>query len=457
MKTIVCSCCFKSLKELLKEREQSNKEEKASNEERAEKQKEPEGGAEKEEKKEAESNLETETKKLNDQKPKEETPKSTEMGGVGEKKEEEKEEFGDEEEQAKTKVNRRKKENKNVLQQNQQQTKNRKKKKQPNRLPFLCPNCREVYFCSKECEEIGMTLHTFFECFCLKKLHNKAFDFDYLQLSSMRLVISALGLKIKEQKQQTTSLSPTPILSSTTSSSPPSPSSFSLPEPISPKFEDFVELIGSIAAVDKEKYPEEYSGYKKMESFLWKLIHSTKLFKNDLIITSELIGDLLVKDDKNGFGLWSETSQLFGTAIFPSASFINHSCFPNCSRYPEIRTLSFTSPTGSKVIHHRFHTITLRTIRPIKKGEELSIAYVSPAQTVEERNELLSGHYHFNCCCVRCSPTSRDESERFEMLIKKFVCEECGHGLFVPITNSMRKCRQCGNEVRYSLTDLEVN
>ena len=74
-----------------------------------------------------------------------------------------------------------------------------------------------------------------------------------------------------------------------------------------------------------------------------------------------------------------------GSAIFPLASSLNHSCDPNCE--------------VAYVDDSRVHILAKRTIA---RDEECTIAYVDPDLDGEERREELKETYGFDCECDVC-------------------------------------------------------
>ena len=76
------------------------------------------------------------------------------------------------------------------------------------------------------------------------------------------------------------------------------------------------------------------------------------------------------------------------TAVFTLISRFNHACVPNCHH-------EWNDALGMETVH---------AIRPIGKGEELSISYLMPAGRVyEQRQQLLSSKFGFTCGCAMCS------------------------------------------------------
>ena len=73
-------------------------------------------------------------------------------------------------------------------------------------------------------------------------------------------------------------------------------------------------------------------------------------------------------------------------AVYPAASFFNHSCSPNVVRSTQGRTL------------------VLRASRDVEEGEALSIMYGELAtKSYSDRQRHLKEHYAFDCACPRCT------------------------------------------------------
>ncbi|GLT87060.1 hypothetical protein SLE2022_051620 [Rubroshorea leprosula] len=76
-----------------------------------------------------------------------------------------------------------------------------------------------------------------------------------------------------------------------------------------------------------------------------------------------------------------------GTAFFPLQSCMNHSCCPNAKAF--------------KREEDRDGQATIIAIRPICKGEEITISYIDEDLPFEERQALLAD-YGFRCRCAKC-------------------------------------------------------
>ncbi|KAK4437345.1 Histone-lysine N-methyltransferase ATXR2 [Sesamum alatum] len=76
-----------------------------------------------------------------------------------------------------------------------------------------------------------------------------------------------------------------------------------------------------------------------------------------------------------------------GTAFFPLQSCMNHSCIPNAKAF--------------KREEDKDGQATIVALRPIFKGEEITISYIDEDLPYDERQELLAD-YGFRCKCPRC-------------------------------------------------------
>ncbi|CAA0839094.1 Histone-lysine N-methyltransferase ATXR2 [Striga hermonthica] len=76
-----------------------------------------------------------------------------------------------------------------------------------------------------------------------------------------------------------------------------------------------------------------------------------------------------------------------GTAFFPIQSCMNHSCYPNAKAF--------------KREEDRDGQATIIALRPILKGEEITISYIDEDLSYEERQAQLAD-YGFRCKCPKC-------------------------------------------------------
>lgn len=82
-----------------------------------------------------------------------------------------------------------------------------------------------------------------------------------------------------------------------------------------------------------------------------------------------------------------------GSCLVPAAALINHSCIPNAHHLSE----------GPELV--------VRSSRTIAKNEEITVSYIDPTRSFEERQEDLFNAYAFACQCCRCTKGFEEEGE----------------------------------------------
>lgn len=138
----------------------------------------------------------------------------------------------------------------------------------------------------------------------------------------------------------------------------------------------------------------------------------------------------------SGGDLVQRTSEVqLGSAIYPSASLMNHSCLPN----------ALFSFSGS--------TVTVCATKGIQGGEEISNCYgpqVGRMQRTQRQVELRR-KYFFDCTCPACChPTPAIQFR--EAVVDAFACPNCSGPLTVQDTSSDHLCIKCQN----TLAEREV-
>lgn len=98
----------------------------------------------------------------------------------------------------------------------------------------------------------------------------------------------------------------------------------------------------------------------------------------------EFFEHLLHKFQCNNFGILDSLQFVIGHGVYPKGAILNHSCDPNCV---------LTYHRGQQVI---------RTIQPVKDGEELHHSYTDICQPTSIRQGHLLMIYGFQCACDRC-------------------------------------------------------
>ncbi len=116
----------------------------------------------------------------------------------------------------------------------------------------------------------------------------------------------------------------------------------------------------------------------------------------------------LERGPMNEFGLWCADGEAgsAGTAYYPAAAMLNHSCLPNVAHQFE----------GTALVFY--------TVRPIEAGEPLCFAYTTPSQQpTAARQKVLSNSWCFACRCPRC--TNSLSSEEIRGYDSSYICS-CG-------------------------------
>jgi len=117
-----------------------------------------------------------------------------------------------------------------------------------------------------------------------------------------------------------------------------------------------------------------------------------------------------------------------GQAIFPTFSFMSHSCVPNCAH---------------SVFPNK--TLALQAKTKIKAGEEFTISYISTLQGSLKRRMKLHDKWFFDCGCPRCMDPTELGSFTSAHLCQ--VCN-CPEGVVLPTEvgndSAPWKCQKCG-------------
>ncbi|RLV83857.1 putative protein lysine methyltransferase SET6 [Meyerozyma sp. JA9] len=133
------------------------------------------------------------------------------------------------------------------------------------------------------------------------------------------------------------------------------------------------------------KYPYLLSSYTRMYKYL-KLTCGPQL---QPFITIDNIRKIIGTSLTNAFGIWSSTApgedkEYFGCALYPSASFFNHSCSANVSRIRHGRSVTFV------------------TSQPVPRGEELCIQYGNHTTEDYQTRQKDLREWFFECGCKKC-------------------------------------------------------
>ncbi|KAF2721744.1 SET domain-containing protein [Polychaeton citri CBS 116435] len=147
------------------------------------------------------------------------------------------------------------------------------------------------------------------------------------------------------------------------------------------------ELIAPLAK-DPQPYKSQAELEVHSETFLY--LHAILPSPLKITFTADLCRALIDAGSHNSFGLRSggeDAEEYMGYALYPSASYFNHSCKPNVSKRRVRREWEF------------------RAARAVEPGEELCITYLGGDErdlSVEDRRSRLAEVWGFTCMCQRC-------------------------------------------------------
>ena len=94
-----------------------------------------------------------------------------------------------------------------------------------------------------------------------------------------------------------------------------------------------------------------------------------------------------------------------GKAIYPTFSFLSHSCMAN-ARLDFTFLAQFLALSLSRYSVDPENKMTIRASWGIKKGEEITIQYISFLFGNSRRREDIKSCWFFECGCPRCSSIS---------------------------------------------------
>jgi len=117
-----------------------------------------------------------------------------------------------------------------------------------------------------------------------------------------------------------------------------------------------------------------------------------------------------------------------GQAVFPTFSFMSHSCVPNCAH---------------SVFPNK--TLALQAKIKINAGEEFTISYISTVQGSLKRRMKLHDKWYFDCKCARCMDPTEMGSFTSAHLCQICNCPE-GYVIATEVENDSApwKCNKCG-------------
>ncbi|XP_073974235.1 SET and MYND domain-containing protein 4-like isoform X2 [Rhodnius prolixus] len=261
--------------------------------------------------------------------------------------------------------------------------------------PLPCKHCIEACFCSQQCRRIAWN-----------KFHKWECGFG-LKLSYM-IGIAHLGFRVA-------------LIGFTEPSNPEYQRVKDLQQHIhSLEADDLYQytLTATVLVIYLENFTNIMMGPNRIESLLeiggLILLHIAQLVCNGHAITA------IMQEESVAGKILNEEQVRIATAIYPSASMMNHSCDP------------------SIINGFKDEYLIVRAIRNIKKGEEVYNCYGPHFRRMsrQERQSSLLQQYMFLCKCEQCT-SEEDFIERFT----GYRCQNETCGGIVPIHG--RICPKC--------------
>ncbi|KAF2808553.1 SET domain-containing protein [Mytilinidion resinicola] len=217
-----------------------------------------------------------------------------------------------------------------------------------------CTGCRTVGYCSKECQKAGWKRHHKYECEIMASTVSKGNMPTAARATMQFLIRRAKGLINDETWESVLRL------------------------------ESHIE---EMRAAGGEKWLE----VQLVAQGAWAFSMTQAEFT--LGFTTEVFGRVLT----NSITLVTPTYDPVGICIDPLAAVANQSCDPNAVVVMDGPVLSF------------------RSLRPIKKDEEIFISYVDGTNPFARRQQELKQRWHFTCKCTKCQKGPTSPSDLFSI------------------------------------------
>ena len=150
---------------------------------------------------------------------------------------------------------------------------------------------------------------------------------------------------------------------------------------------------------------------------------------------NSLLLPVLSSFQSNNFAITNSILTAVGAGVYPLGALLNHSCEANCCIVYEERFLGerrdrrageWLAASPGEVLNNPLapsshlypaaatHVQTIRTLRAVKAGEELTHSYIDAAAVTSKRRQILWDRYYFTCGCSRCRANDADADAQGE-------------------------------------------
>jgi len=224
--------------------------------------------------------------------------------------------------------------------------------------PLLhCARCKSARYCNQQCQKGDRAVHKL-ECKCLVGARQQPLDIIHLV---SRIIFKCNG-KDNDKNAQ---------------------------------FESVIENLASNQELITSQRKEQFF------TFIVVLQDYLSACKSITLEDFDVYG-LFCRISCSSFTITNAELNTLGIGIYETASLINHSCDPNC------------------VALFNGRDITIRAIKPIPAGDEVTLSYVDIMSPVQARQgDLLEG-YMFVCSCHVCK-----EQKFNDFPMRSFKCGAC--------------------------------
>ncbi|XP_071529241.1 SET and MYND domain-containing protein 4-like isoform X2 [Panulirus ornatus] len=278
--------------------------------------------------------------------------------------------------------------------------------------PVPCKYCCDAIFCKEECRELGRTWHQY-ECGILHILSSVG-----IAHLALRVVLVAGWKLYCDIRNETTEGRIAGVGKKGVYNGPNLTDGYRSVYHLMPHFESCLpedQLQYCLAAVllatavhNKTDFPKHSEDESKCDEHIDVPQLACALMRHiaQLVSNAHAVTQIMA----SGFGQKSKTQQVLqkrvASAIYPTASLMNHSCKPNIinSFYKDL--------------------LVIRTIQDVNPGDHINNCYGLHycRQTRTERQESLRRQYFFSCKCLPCI---QPEYLQKEAAWSGFLCENC--------------------------------
>eukprot|EP00743_Colponemidia_sp_Colp-15_P008128 GILK01008812.1.p1 GENE.GILK01008812.1~~GILK01008812.1.p1 ORF type:complete len:570 (+),score=84.96 GILK01008812.1:38-1711(+) len=274
--------------------------------------------------------------------------------------------------------------------------------------PLSCTSCHMVSYCSASCQRKQSELHDI-ECELLRHVPGVA-ERQSTDLDLLRMVLRLTVAKT------------VPTVTSTTMQQPLS---------LSSQWSDVSQLL-----THKEHFSPSWLAAVTAAVTDMMAVGSAKLS-----LDLEECVSLACRININAHGLVDidgDSNTNIGLGLFPFVAMLNHSCEPNA--------VYICGENG---------VMSVRAIRDLSDGEEVSVHYVDLYQPLHQRREALLHSKHFLCQCRRCLDSIQNPSS-IDRFLSALCCPLCGKRFLLqsnPQDVTVVQCQSCN----WKTTQLAVD